>query len=133
MNREELLLDRVRVLEAYVGFIANVMGSPFEPQMLVTVISITAALITNAMPNAISKAEDAVKFNEFFATAGEEAQKRIMFASQFGNIEQDRAVEIFQNVKTQFEGMLNGLETFEEFKKRFETIKDTLVPFTEVK
>ena len=133
MNREELLLDRVRVLEAYVGFIANVMGSPFEPQMLVTVISITAALITNAMPNAISKAEDAVKFNTFFATAGEEAQKRIIFASQFGNIEQDRAVEIFQNVKTQFEGMLNGLETFEEFKKRFETIKDTLVPFVEVK
>ena len=129
MNKEKVLFDRVRALEGLVGMVNIALTANIPIEAKLTIISLSIGIVATVIPTAISSEEDLKNLTAYFTNTGKELQERIMFSSQFGDIEQERANKMFQEVAEQFSGMLNVLESFDEFETRYETLKDKLTMF----
>ena len=129
MNKEKILFDRVRALEGLVGMVNIALTANIPLEARLTIISLSIGIVATVIPTAISSEEDLKNLTAYFTNTGKELQERIMFSSQFGDIEQERANKMFQEVAEQFSGMLNVLESFDEFETRYETLKDKLTMF----
>jgi len=129
MNKEKILFDRVRALEGLVGMVNIALTANIPLEAKLTIISLSIGIVATVIPTAISSEEDLKNLTAYFTNTGKELQERIMFSSQFGDIEQERANKMFQEVAEQFSGMLNVLESFDEFETRYETLKDKLTMF----